>query len=164
MTRRDKPSYIPLFPDSYLADTTHLSTEQHGAYILLLMAAWRSADCALVHDEKRLADLAQVTVAKWRKIGPTIMEMWTCEGGRCWQKRLRHEWLYVNQTRAKRRDAANARWGANADANAFQMQCTIGGGVGVGSNTSLIQEEGSEGSLSHAREAGPFTVIRGGGK
>src|SRR3546814_6166025 len=47
-----KPSHIPLFPDAYHRDTTHLTTEEHGAYLLLLMAAWGTEDCSLPNDER----------------------------------------------------------------------------------------------------------------
>src|SRR3546814_13351955 len=48
-----KPSHIPLFPDAYHRDPTHLTTEEHGAYLLLLMAAWGTEDCSLPNDERR---------------------------------------------------------------------------------------------------------------
>lgn len=32
--------YLPIWTDAYLADTTHLRTEEHGRLLLLLMKAW----------------------------------------------------------------------------------------------------------------------------
>ena len=154
---RDKPSHIPLFVDSYLADTTHLTTEQHGAYLLLLMAAWRTSDCSLPQDENRLASIAGVSVAKWRKIGPTILEMWTCEKGRCFQKRLSHEWDYVRSKSVKRKAAADARWSSKSDANALQVECTKGGGGGVG-----VTNPSQEDNFSRVDTREAFRVIGGG--
>lgn len=153
---RDKPSHIPLFVDSYLADTTHLTTEQHGAYLLLLMAAWRTSDCTLPHDENRLASIAGVSVARWRKISPAILEMWTCERGRCSQKRLMHEWRYVRSKSEKRKAAADARWSSKGDANALQVECTKGGGGGGG----VIPSQEDNFGRVDTREG--FRVIGGG--
>jgi uncharacterized protein YdaU (DUF1376 family) len=161
---REKPSHIPLFVDSYLADTTHLTTEQHGAYMLLLMAAWRTADCTLPHDERRLALLAGVTVARWRVIGPTIMEMWTCEGGRCRQKRLAHEWDYVQRKRRQARSAVASREakrsiGRTSD-DVSDVEHLGGGGGGGVTYPSPSQEEGFVSGDTCARDA--LRVVDGG--
>lgn len=104
-----KPSHIPLFPDSYHRDTTHLTTEEHGAYLLLLMAAWGSADCTLPNDELRLAALAKLPLSRWRKMAATILEFWTIERGRISQKRLLKEWRYVREKSAKARASVAMR-------------------------------------------------------
>src|SRR3546814_19271965 len=66
-----KPSHIPLFPDAYHRDTTHLTPEEHGAYLLLLMAAWGTEDCSMPNDERRLAALSKTTDQRWRERAPT---------------------------------------------------------------------------------------------
>lgn len=131
-----KPSHIPIFPDTYHRDTTHLTTEEHGAYFLLLMAAWGSEDCTLPNDEKRLAALAKMPVGRWRKIAPTVLEFWSYDKGRLFQKRLLKEWHYVREKATKRKAAADQRWASKCNANAYandiQMECTKGGGGGGG--------------------------------
>lgn len=105
-----KPAAIPLFADAYLADTTHLTTEEHGAYLLLLMAAWRQDDCGLPDDDRKLARIAGMTPRKWASIKSTIMEFWTLENGRIYQSRLRKEHDFVCKKSEANRKAAASRW------------------------------------------------------
>ena len=162
-----KPSHIPLFPDAYLRDTTHLTTEEHGAYFLLLMAAWGSDDCALPYDERRLAALAKLPVARWRKIAPTVLEFWTIDKGRITQKRLTKERAYVDARSGKRKDAANARWQSKSNANAYAFAYAngmhLGGGGGGGGGITKPVEE-SYGEVERVREGAPFRVMDGGAK
>lgn len=157
-----KPSHIPLFPDAYHRDTTHLTTEEHGAYLLLLMAAWGSDDCTLAYDERRLAALTKMTVAKWRKLAPTVLEFWTIDKGRISQKRLRKEWEYVreksNKARASvamRKDRNGYERTSNVGTNGLHLGGGEGGGEGYPSQG--ISYEGE----SNTREV-PLRVIDGG--
>lgn len=112
-----KPAAIPLFADAYLADTMHLTTEEHGAYLLLLMAAWRQEDCALPDDDRKLARIAGMTPRKWQAIKPTIMEFWTVADGRISQARLRKEHAFACQKSEQNKQAAEARWEAQRAEN-----------------------------------------------
>ena len=91
---------MPLFPDAYLADTTHLSTEEHGAYFLLLMAMWRRSG-SVPNDDKDLARIVGLTVSKWLKIKARLMPFLTIENDEISQKRLKKEWKYVHEKRQK---------------------------------------------------------------
>ena len=42
--------HLPLWTDAYMADTLHLSHEEHGLYLMLLMTIWRSPDCKIPND------------------------------------------------------------------------------------------------------------------
>lgn len=82
---------ITIWTDAYAADTGHLTTLEHGAYLLLLFAMW-NAGGSLPNDERRLARYAKMTLDKWRRIAPTIMEFFTVEDdGSLTQKRLQLE-------------------------------------------------------------------------
>jgi uncharacterized protein YdaU (DUF1376 family) len=88
---------LPLFTDAYLADTRHLTAQEHGAYLLLLMMAWRAPDCRLPDDDAKLAKWASVDARTWSRIKPTIMEFWTPESGTWTQRRLAREREYVSK-------------------------------------------------------------------
>ncbi|UTW56151.1 DUF1376 domain-containing protein [Kordiimonas sp. SCSIO 12610] len=94
---------LPFFTDAYLADTIHLSTEEHGAYLLLLMTAWRTRGCYLPDDNKMLARITRTSAAKWRKLRPTMQAFFTVEDGRWVQKRLVKTYSDVEKRVAKNR-------------------------------------------------------------
>lgn len=116
-TEKLKPAAMPMFGDAYLADTTHLTTEEHGAYFLLLLAAWRQDDCALPDDDRKLARIAGLTPRKWKSIKPTIMEFWRIADGRIYQPRQRKEHAWVCKKSEANRQAAEARWNKQAPEN-----------------------------------------------
>lgn len=56
-------SWMPFYVADYLGDTGHLSTEQHGAYCLLLFHSWRTGP--LPDDDRQLAAIARMSYRKW---------------------------------------------------------------------------------------------------
>lgn len=122
---------IPLFGDAYIADTRHLSLEEHGAYLNLLMIAWRTEDCALPDDDVRLARMLGVTAKKWNALKPVVMAFWTLGATGWTQHRLTKERRFVAEKASQSRAAAELRWkdkplktkdAAHADADAPQMR------------------------------------------
>lgn len=65
--------YMPLYVGSYLKNTLALTTEQHGAYMLILMAMW-SRSGELPDDPRVLAKIAGVTPKRWAKVWAGIEE------------------------------------------------------------------------------------------
>jgi uncharacterized protein YdaU (DUF1376 family) len=114
---------IPLFGDAYLADTRHLSLEEHGAYLQLMMIAWRIDGCCLPDDDARLARMLGIPAAKWRKLKPTIMGFWTLENGNWYQGRLLKERKFVDEKRAKNKASAEARWEGQTPENKQGEEC-----------------------------------------
>lgn len=100
---------LPLWTDAYLGDTTHLTTIEHGAYLLLLIAMWRSKETRLPNDDKLLARYARLTAGQWARIRPVIMPFFKVEDGHITQSRLTDEANAVRQHSAKQSDKAKAR-------------------------------------------------------
>jgi uncharacterized protein YdaU (DUF1376 family) len=162
---RVKPSHIPVFPDAYLRDNYRLSLEQHGLFMLLMFEAWNKPDCSLPDDERALAEIAQISVARFRKIAGPVLEKWTREGGRIYQKRLLKEWAYVNEKRAKAKAAVEGRWnrekGYERTTDVYSDEVHLGGGGGGGGGQTQGKGLGGEG-YAHTREG--LTVIAGGAR
>jgi uncharacterized protein YdaU (DUF1376 family) len=115
---------LPLWTDRYLADTRHLKRDQHGAYLLLLMEAWRRPGCSLPDDDEILATLACASAEEWNALKPVIMAFWELDGrGKVWrQKRLTSERLFVERKRVQNRDKAVDRWKRTKNQDATAMQ------------------------------------------
>lgn len=119
--------YLPLWTDAYLADTTHLRTEEHGAYLLLLFSAWRTADCSLPDDDDVLSRVAGLSLSKWQTMKSTIMAFWRLNKKRKrWeQKRLKNERKNSAKKSALGRRSAVSGWNKrkSEQANALRSQC-----------------------------------------
>src|SRR5690349_9296686 len=68
---------LPLWTDSYLNDTRGLSIEEHGAYLMLLMLAWRTVGGVIPNDDTRICRMLGITARKWAKLKPVVMSFWT---------------------------------------------------------------------------------------
>jgi uncharacterized protein YdaU (DUF1376 family) len=97
--------YLPLFPDAYFGDTKHLTCEQHGAYLQLLMIAWRSGG-TIPDDDAKLARMTSLSRKRWAAIKETILQFWVKGQDGGWsQKRLVEELREANARIETRRAA-----------------------------------------------------------
>lgn len=72
--------YMPLYVADYLADAAHLSTLEHGAYLLLIMNYWQRGE-ALPADDKKLARIARVSAEEWADMRDEISSFFDEQDG-----------------------------------------------------------------------------------
>ena len=113
--------WIPIYVADYLADTGRLTTEQHGAYLLLIFDYWRNG--ALPDDDATLARVCRLTTDAWSMHSALLRGFFfKGEDGMLHQKRIDAEIAKAQLNRAasisRAQKAAQARWSKNAPSNA----------------------------------------------
>lgn len=108
---------LPLWTDAYMADTTDLSAEHHGVYLMMMMIAWRRPDCALPSDmgvlKRMLAGACcDMHGNRFNRIVPDILaRFWTLgPDGKFHQPRLDKERGYLRDRSVKYSANARKRW------------------------------------------------------
>ena len=100
---------LPLKTDALIADTTHMTPEEMGVYVRLLIAMWRHGS-QVQDDPRELARIGGVTLRRWNQIKERVLRPMTVGGGRVSQKRLTSTWLEVQKLREARAVASLKRW------------------------------------------------------
>lgn len=148
------PPYMNWYPADYIRDTRHLTTEQHGAYRLLLDECWMR-EGVLPDDDRFLAKLSGLTAAKWAKAKLEVMSffVWTPAG---WRHKRVSEELTKASDRYRRRAEAGAKGGRakSSIATAGLKQC--------GSNQNQNQNQQEEPSQVVEFPRGVGVVVGGG--
>lgn len=82
--------FLQLYVGDYLSDTLDLTTEQHGAYLLLLMTMWRHG-AKLQNDPAKLARIARVSARRWHLVWAGIEHFFYVDGEFIHNNRLERE-------------------------------------------------------------------------
>ncbi|WP_196304128.1 DUF1376 domain-containing protein [Pseudomonas fluorescens] len=69
--------YMQLYVADYLADTMHLTTEEHGAYLLLIFNYWQTGKPI---PKARLARIARIPADRWKEIESALAEFFEDDG------------------------------------------------------------------------------------
>lgn len=81
---------MPLYIGDYLGDTLSLTRENHGSYLLLIMAYWKNGGPLLAEDES-LASIAKCDPVEWQIVKPVLLRFFKEENGFWYHKRVEEE-------------------------------------------------------------------------
>jgi uncharacterized protein YdaU (DUF1376 family) len=99
--------FMQLYVSDFVGDTLHLSSEQVGVYLLLLMAMW-NADGSLPDDDTKLSRVARLSLKKWRAVRPELVDFFTVADGQITHNRLSRE-LQKSERQSQSRASAGAK-------------------------------------------------------
>lgn len=105
--------FMPFYVADYFADCSHLTTLQHGAYLLLIFTYWQRGKALPAYDEG-LANIARLPIKEWLKMRPVIAAFFTEQDGEWIQDRCERE-LESFRTRSEHSRSAGK---ASAEAKA----------------------------------------------
>lgn len=137
--------YMQLYVADYLADTAHLTTEEHGAYMLLLFSYWQTGK-PLRQD--RLASVARLSNERWTDVERTLKEFFHVAQGTWTHFRVESDLEKVGSKSKKNSDAGKA----SAKARALAKQALADSdSTNVGTNAGTSAEQTYQRTVNHTR-------------
>lgn len=116
--------YMPLYIADYLADAAHLTTLEHGAYMLLIMNYWQRGK-PLDNSNGRLANVARTSNEEWTKIEPVLAEFFDIDGDQWTHKRIERELEHFRSKSDKARNAGKASAQRRSNGRSTDVQRTV---------------------------------------
>ncbi len=115
----DARQWMPLHIGSYLKNTQRLTTEQHGAYLLLIMDYWNAQE-PLPDDDDALAAITRMSVEGWKKARPAIERFFKVSASQWRHERIEAEMKAAKKNVADKADRMRrAREAKKAKANSI---------------------------------------------
>jgi uncharacterized protein YdaU (DUF1376 family) len=104
--------WFPFYVGDYVRDTARLTTEAHGAYLLLMLDYWVNG--APPDDDETLATITKLPVTIWRKRRPMLVKFFKVKDGTWTHSRIDKEKSKAETVGTansdKAREAAERRW------------------------------------------------------
>jgi uncharacterized protein YdaU (DUF1376 family) len=105
-------AWMPLYIGDYLGGTNRLTTEQHGAYLLIIFDYWMNG--APPDDDAELSAITRLSQEQWAAQRPKIQRYFTVVDGHWRHDRIDRELELAVGRSNKALAAAVARWGTQA--------------------------------------------------
>lgn len=106
----DVDLWMPLYIGDYIASTSRLTTEQHGAYLLILMDYWKNGPPP--NDDHVLAQIARLPVERWQAgVKQALSKHFEVVDGEWIHGRVESEKESAQARRRRSMSGAASRWG-----------------------------------------------------
>lgn len=129
---------MPMYWDAYLADTTHLTCEEHGAYLLLLAAMWRR-DGSVPNSDPDIARILHLGPAKWRRIKQRLSPFLNITENTITQQKLTKTWKKTQEKITKNK--INGALGGRTNTKENKDIDKANGSVSVNPNVTIPEPE-----------------------
>lgn len=104
--------WFPFYVGDYVRDTARLTTEGHGAYLLLMLDYW--ANGAPPDDDETLSSIARLSLDAWVKLRQKLVPFFQIADGKWIHKRIEKELEIAEEKHQKRVNAGKAGGEAKA--------------------------------------------------
>lgn len=92
--------FMPFDTGAYVSDTLHLTPAQHGAYLKMIIVAWRSPDCKLPSDDAYLARITGLGMRAWGNNRDVLLAFWRVDDdGKLYQPRMVERYKFASHKR-----------------------------------------------------------------
>ncbi|MGJ4954608.1 YdaU family protein [Bradyrhizobium sp. HKCCYLRH2015] len=143
--------WFPFYVGDYLRDTARLTTEAHGAYLLLILDYWSNG--APPDDDETLCSIARLSLGDWQRLRQKLAPFFQIEAGRWNHKRIDKERETAAEKHLRRVNAGRA--GGNAKATAQQSSSNATAELQALSYQSQSQPQSDKKELSRSDADAP---------
>jgi len=113
-----KHAWMPFYVADFLGDTLHLTTEEVGAYLLLIAHYWQHGP--LPDDDAVLRQITRIDARRWPSKSAKLKNLFVPRAGTLFHRRIDAELRKSDQRSETAKNSAKARWEApKNDANAL---------------------------------------------
>lgn len=115
-------TWMAFYVGDYVTDTMHLTTRQHGAYLLLIIAAWKGGGWITGSDTALMA-ITRLSPKEWQQDASALLPLFVKDGDRLRHNRVAFEWNEAQRRTADKsragRAGASKRWHGDANDGAM---------------------------------------------
>lgn len=114
--------YMQFYVAEYLADTMHLTAEEHGAYVLLMLNYWQTGKPI---PKSRLARIAKISNDRWTTVEASLNEFFIDTGSEWMHKRIEADLQVAREAQDQRSAAGRASAEARKRQKTTQLKRAI---------------------------------------